>query len=104
MVDSQNQRQDYRAFRGSPRVLGLTFSRCVGAALEELRLLPGVDQIEVKVVPFGVSLAMILPVDGPTAEQVRAGLRRAGFRVVSGRRTRSHQAHKQAVSLQTSQA
>ena len=103
-MNSQNQRQESRAFRGSYRVRGLTCSRCVGTALEELRLLPGVDQIKVKLVPFGVSLVTILPVNGPTAEQVRAGLRRAGFRVVSGRRSRSRHAHKRAVSLHTSQA
>lgn len=77
--------------RGMPgttfRVRGLTCSRCVGTVLEELRLLPGVERIGVRLVPFGVSLVTIEPLDGATAERVQAGLRRAGFRVVA-RRTR----------------
>lgn len=72
------------------RVRGLTCSRCVGTALEELRLLPGVERIGVRLVPFGVSLVTIEPLDGATADLVRAALRRVGFRVVARRTRRSH--------------
>ena len=85
MADGMNGRQERRASGATYRVRGLTCSRCVGTALDELRLLPGVERIRVRLVPFGVSLVTIEPVDCATAEQVRVGLRRVGFRIVSRR-------------------
>lgn len=93
--------------RGKPaatfRVRGLTCSRCVGTVLEELRLLPGVERIGVRLVPFGVSLVTIEPLDGETAELVRAGLRRAGFHIVA-RRTRRKRHGSSATALLSWQA
>lgn len=90
MADAMNGRQARRSTGATYRVRGLTCSRCVGTALDELRALPGVERIGVKLVPFGVSLVTIEPLDGATAEQVRAGLRRVGFRIVSRRKRRRH--------------
>jgi len=104
MVDSVKGRQELLAPAASYRVRGLTCSRCVGTALDELRVLPGVDQIGVTLVPFGVSLVTIHPLDGATAEEVRAGLRRAGFRIVSRTRTRRRHAPSSAKSLHSSRA
>lgn len=90
MADGTNGWQERRAPGATYRVRGLTCSRCVGTALDELRLLPGVERIGVRLVPYGVSLVTIEPVDCATAEQVRVGLRRVGFRIVSRRRRRRH--------------
>lgn len=92
MADGMNGRQERGATGATYRVRGLTCSRCVGTALDELRVLPGVERISVRLVPFGVSLVMIEPLDGATAEQVRAGLSRVGFRIVSRGKRRRHQA------------
>lgn len=56
--------------------------------MDELRVLPGIERISVKLVPFGVSLVTIEPLNGATAEQVQAGLRRVGFRIISRRKRR----------------
>jgi copper chaperone CopZ len=90
MADETNGRQGHSATGATYRVRGLTCSRCVGTALDELRALPGVERIGVRLVPFGVSLVTIEPLDSATAEQVRAGLRRVGFRVVARRRRKGH--------------
>jgi copper chaperone len=92
MADGMNGRQELRATGATYRVRGLTCSRCVGTALDELRVLPGVERIGVRLVPFGVSLVTIEPLDGATAEQVRDVLRRVGFRIVSRRRRRRRHA------------
>jgi hypothetical protein len=65
-------------------------SKCVGIALDELRALPGVEWIDVQLVPFGVSLVTVGPLDGATARQVGDGLRRVGFGVVSRRTRKGH--------------
>ena len=70
--------------------------------MDELRALPGVEQIDVKLVPFGVSLVTIEPLDGATAQQVGAGLRRVGFRIVSRRKTKKHHAPTSAPLLASS--
>lgn len=90
MADDMDGPREREAPGATFRVRGLTCSRCVGAALEELRLIPGVERIGVRLVPFGVSVVTIDPLDGATAEQVRAGLRRVGFRIVARRRRRRH--------------
>lgn len=103
MADGMNGPQEHRASGATYRVRGLTCSRCVGTALDELRALPGVERIELKLVPFGVSLVTIEPLDGASAEQVRERLRRVGFRIVSRRRRKRHHASHTA-SLLASQA
>lgn len=102
MADGMKARQERRAPGATYRVRGLTCSRCVGTALDELRLLPGIERIGVRLVPFGVSLVTIEPLDGATVEQVRAGLRRVGFRIVARRRRRRHHGSS-AVALLSSQ-
>lgn len=69
-------------------VRGLTCMRCVVAALEELRGLPGVDQVGVDLVPFGESRVTVTPASAAPKASVRAALDRVGF-VLIGRR-RSH--------------
>ena len=54
MADGTNGWQERRAPGATYRVRGLTCSRCVGTALDELRLLPGVERIGVRLVPCGV--------------------------------------------------
>lgn len=92
MANVMNGRQERKSTGATYRVRGLTCSRCVGTAMDELRGLPGVERIGVRLVPFGVSLVTIEPVDRATAEQVRAGLRRVGFRIVSRRKRKRHHA------------
>jgi len=69
------------------RVRGLTCSRCVGLILDEMRALPAVEQVDVRLVPFGISLITVrlLGTLDP-ADQVRAKITGAGFAVVSRRR------------------
>ncbi|HEY3407631.1 MAG TPA: heavy metal-associated domain-containing protein [Propionicimonas sp.] len=90
MADGMNELLQPAARGVTYRVRGLTCSGCVGTALDELRALPGVERILMTLVPFGVSSVRIEPHDAATAEQVRAGLRRVGFRIVASRRTRTH--------------
>jgi copper chaperone len=65
------------------RVRGLTCSKCVGVALDEIRSLPEVEQVGVRLVPFGVSLITIPAAGSADPAVVRAAILRAGFRVVS---------------------
>lgn len=99
MADGMNGRHGQSAAGATYRVRGLTCSRCVGTALDELRSLPGVERIGVRLVPFGVSLVTIEPLDAATVEQVRAGLRRVGFRIVARRRRRRHHGSRSTAAL-----
>jgi hypothetical protein len=58
-----------------------------------------VERIDVRLVPFGVSLVTIEPQDGASAEQVRDGLRRVGFRIVSSRTRRKRHASRTPTPL-----
>lgn len=71
------------------RVRGLTCNLCVGTALENLRLLPGVEGLGAELVPYGVSTVTVSPAGVATRGRVREVLRRSGFRLLSGR----HHAH-----------
>ncbi len=65
-------------------VRGLTCMRCLVAALEELRRLPGVDEVGVDLVPFGESRITVTPASAAPRASVRAALDRLGF-VLTGR-------------------
>ncbi len=69
-------------------VRGLMCTRCLVAAIEELRALPGVEEVGVDLVPFGESRITVGPAAAATTESVRAMLAQAGFVLVGRRRYR----------------
>ncbi|PZM95343.1 MAG: cation-transporting ATPase [Actinobacteria bacterium] len=64
-------------------VTGMTCGHCVSAVTEELRALPGVQQVDVDLVPNGVSTVTVTS-DAPLAEtDVRAALDEAGYELTA---------------------
>ena len=63
-------------------VRGLTCWRCMVSVIEAVRSLPGVDGVQVDLVPFGESRVSVVPQGAVTRDQVRASLGRAGFDLV----------------------
>lgn len=70
-------------------VRGLTCMRCLVAAIEELRGLPGVDEVGVDLVPFGESRITLTPASAAPSASVRAALDRVGFVLIERRRFRA---------------
>lgn len=70
-------------------VRGLTCMRCLVAAIEELRGLPGVDEVGVDLVPFGESRVTVTPASAAPSTSVRAALDRAGFEFTGPRHFRA---------------
>lgn len=60
-------------------VRGLTCWRCMVSVIDEVSALPGVDGVQVDLVPFGESRVSVVPEGAVTRDQVRASLGRAGF-------------------------
>jgi copper chaperone CopZ len=69
-------------------VRGLTCARCLVAAIEGLRALPGVDQVGVDLVPFGESRITVGPASSASKAAVQATLARAGFLLIGRRGSR----------------
>lgn len=66
-------------------VRGLTCWRCMVSVIEGVRALPGVDGVQVDLVPFGESRVSVVPEGAVTREQVRGSLGHAGFELVDAR-------------------
>ena len=64
-------------------VRGLTCWRCMVSVIDEVRALPGVDGVQVDLVPFGESRVSVVPEGAVTRDQVRGSLGRAGFELVA---------------------
>jgi copper chaperone CopZ len=64
-------------------VRGLTCWRCMVSVIDEVRSLPGVDAVQVDLVPFGESRVSVVPEGAVTRDQVRASLGHAGFDLVA---------------------
>jgi len=63
-------------------VRGVTCWRCMVSVIDEVRSLPGVDAVQVDLVPFGESRVSVVPQGAVTRDQVRASLGHAGFDLV----------------------
>ena len=66
-------------------VRGLTCWRCMVSVIEGVRALPGVDGVQVDLVPFGESRVSVVPGGAVTRDQVRGSLGHAGFELVDAR-------------------
>ena len=66
-------------------VRGLTCWRCMVSVIDEVLSLPGVDTVQVDLVPFGESRLSVVPEGAVTRDQVRARLGPAGFDLVAER-------------------
>ncbi len=73
-------------------VRGMTCWRCMVSVIEEVRVLPGVDGVQVDLVPFGESRMSVLPEGSVTPDQVRRSLGHAGFELVRVTRHASRRA------------
>jgi copper chaperone len=71
-------------------VRGLTCWRCMVSVIDEVRALPGVDGVQVDLVPFGESRVSVVPDGAVTRDQVRGSLGRAGFELVAATSLASH--------------
>jgi len=63
-------------------VRGLTCWRCMVSVIDEVRALPGVDGVQVDLVPFWESRVSVVPEGAVTRDQARGSLGRAGFELV----------------------
>ncbi|WP_282007012.1 heavy-metal-associated domain-containing protein [Propioniciclava sinopodophylli] len=70
-------------------VRGLTCGLCVGAAMEELRLLPAVVEWGVELVPNGESTVTVASAGEASGGEVAAALVRAGFHPTGRRQAHS---------------
>lgn len=66
-------------------VRGLTCWRCIVSAIEGVRALPGVNGVQVDLVPFGESRVSVVPDGAVTRDQVRGSLGHAGFELIDAR-------------------
>jgi copper chaperone CopZ len=66
-------------------VRGLTCWRCIVSAIEGVRALPGVNGVQVDLVPFGESRVSVVPDGAVTRDQLRGSLGHAGFELVDAR-------------------
>ncbi len=66
-------------------VRGLTCWRCMVSLIDEVRALPGVDGVQVDLVPYGESRVSVIPDGAVTRDQVRGSLGHAGFELVDAR-------------------
>lgn len=66
-------------------VRGLTCWRCLVRVIEGVRVLPGVNVVQVDLVPFGESRVSVVPDGAVTRDQVRGSLGSAGFELVDAR-------------------
>lgn len=64
------------------RVRGLTCWRCMLSVIDDFRQAPGVEGIQVDLVPFGESRVSVDPEGALTRDEVRGRLGRAGFELV----------------------
>ncbi|ANZ26615.1 MULTISPECIES: heavy-metal-associated domain-containing protein [Rhodococcus] len=71
---SEDPRMNTQAFP----VVGMTCGHCAGAVTEELRALPGVEDVHVELVAGGVSTVTVTSVDGIDDEAVATALDEAG--------------------------
>src|SRR5665647_1078206 len=69
-------------------VRGLTCWRCMVSVIDEVRALPGVDGVQVDLVPFGESRVSVVPGGAVTREQVRGSLGHPAVRSVDLARER----------------
>ncbi len=66
-------------------VRGLTCWRCLVRVIEGVRALPGVNGVQVDLVPFGESRMSVVPGGVVTRDQIRDSLGQAGFELVDAR-------------------
>ncbi|MEA4944098.1 MAG: hypothetical protein VB080_06620 [Propionicimonas sp.] len=72
-------------------VRGLACVGCLVSVIEEVRALPGVNEVGVDLMPFGESLLTVVPAGAATTAQVRASMRRVGFEYIGRRNNRRHE-------------
>ena len=63
--------------------------RCLVTAFEEVRGLPGVDEVTVRLVAYGESRVTIVPAEAVSRDELLISLGRVGFDVVGVRHDRS---------------
>lgn len=66
------------------QVTGMTCAHCVNAVQEELHTVPGVESVEITLIPDGVSTVTVTSREPLSRSAVRAAVDEAGYDLVSG--------------------